>query len=266
MNDFCYSKELYNKGICTLDNIKEFSRIVNQINRIEKLLNPNTSCNDELKEIIIFSYYYKKHLTDFDRINFIKGIIYAKHYIDEDDIKNFNSEINFYNKFFEDKNQSIYKCINYYHDIEFYTLDQILDNQEYIPTSNEPDNDEDDDEEKDDDKEKLYSNIAFKDDEEDVNDLVKDTSVNDNVFDNFFEDLNIRKLEPNVKLDTLKLYFEEYIDLIFQMKKIYSDREKKYVRKGMYFWFDQIYHELNCLYKISEIERKTLDKSLYKAF
>lgn len=270
MDKFNYNKVLYENGICDLNNIEEFRKISKNFKEVEELLKKKTSCLDELRKLIILSYKFnKKDIRPIDRANFIRGIAYSRHYIDEDDINNFISQINQFNLFFENANISVFESLEIEEDITVYSIKNILDYQNRIPSYDEYEelkkNNKKENEIRN--KSTLIDTINKEDtdtddEDEDIDDDI-DEDIDDDIDENYLD--KYRKLEPDEIIYYLKDNFEEYIKLIIQNKEIVDEKEKKYVIEGMNCWFNQIFHELESLYKISIIERKMQDKTLFKS-
>ena len=277
MEKYNYGKVIYENNICSLENIDEFKKIVKDFKYVEEKLKDFTPCLDEIRELIILSFKFDKDLKADDRVNFIRGIVFSKHYFDEDDIQNFIEEVDSYNLFFKNTNISIYKSVEYKEEA-LYPLDKILEYQKRIPSIKEIDELKKDivDNISNDSKDsnKNNSNIAFMDD--DLNELKKEleTLSNGNFDielismeeenDDEYLDLSI-KLTPEEKLEYLKVNFIKYIDAILDQKNITDKRETEFVKKGMVVWFNQVYQELESIYKLSLLEREKNDKTLFNA-
>ena len=99
MVKFDYANRFYQNNIFSLDDIETFKNKVIEAIEIEKHffnLLPNV---EFIREYIIYSYVFEKNLNIDDRINYIKGLVYASDYVDLDDLNCISDDINFLNNF-----------------------------------------------------------------------------------------------------------------------------------------------------------------------
>ena len=238
-----YCKEIYERNICDLEDEKRFKKILNDIKYIEKYFSEYTCMIDEIREIIFLSYNFNDRLSKENRINFIRGIIYSKHYVDDKDIDNFIEDLKLYNKQLEERNKTVFESVVTKEDEEMYTIDQIIDDEmniDYLP-----------------DEVYEFNGNSVKND---ISCATED-EISEEIYLSNYE----VHLYPEERINYLVDHYEDYKEIILQKKKVYFEKEKKYIIKGMDAWFNKTISILQILYDNNEDYLKKHDKSLFKA-
>ena len=102
---FNYANIFYQNKIFALDDIKTFKNKVNEACKIEKYFSSLLPNVEYIREYIIYSYIFEKKLNINNRINYIKGLVYASDYVDLDDLNCISDDINFLNNFEYEPNE-----------------------------------------------------------------------------------------------------------------------------------------------------------------
>lgn len=231
---------LYKKGIC--DPIKEpelFIDLSNQAIEIERLLSKKTNCIDELRDMIAESYSFNKDysLPIYERIYYIKGLIYGKNYINRDELVSFCRDVMSYQLASNDKD-SVFSKILYEDDLKKDVIENINNN----------------------DKDEMYNDefIIFCDDEEFEAEGDIDIMINkDEFFRSFYA-------SPKDRLDYMKKNFDLYKKYVLNTKNINNDIPKKYVLMGLNDWFDKVYSIYLDSYEFLTNQGDDNNKSLFK--
>lgn len=265
MGKFSYTLELYKNNIFGIDNESDQKKLLNAAKDAEKIEKyfSNVPNVDLLRENIILSYKFDKYIDYKDRINFIRGLVYGRRYIDISDIYDFLDSINeepvrYESTIFHEKGDSTYMSDffmdAFYEDMnttyEVYREEQLRklsekdDNKPrksfYTLTDTMSNEDEDD-----------Y------DDEENAKNAVKEME----------EELNIGliNLTPREKLEAFKDNFENYITEIIERKNITKEEEnrgRQFIIIGMRKWVEYAFSIMDDLIEIGDNKRKLLSRDL----
>lgn len=94
MEKFSYALEFYYRKIFDLKNVNLFSKKVNEATKVENYFSKKILNLEYLREYIIKSYLFEPELEEVDRINYIKGLIYASDIINYEDALKFFADLN----------------------------------------------------------------------------------------------------------------------------------------------------------------------------
>ncbi len=254
MGNFSYANEFYKRGICNLNNINQFKKFVKEAESIELYFIERVPLLDELREAILISYKLNKGFRTFkNRINHIRGIVYAKHYIDESDIELFIDNIESSDKT-EYEKRTVFSQINYEDDLYDGVILDIMRKKDIskkeleIDFYNFPDI-----QKKIMDEKEMATCTINEDDYKDDFDFKND----------FFEDkFKLDLIDPVDKLAIMNEGFSDYVKLMLNDKKITDKNERLYIRKGMYDWYNYMYNKLNDV--LEEYTNEDANQLLFK--
>ncbi|MBQ3475462.1 MAG: hypothetical protein IJH20_04770 [Bacilli bacterium] len=81
-----YMHSFYHECIFTIDELEEHLGDIKIAENIEKELSKHNSNIDIIRELILRSFKFRKDLSFADRYNYVKGMIYSRQFLNEDDI------------------------------------------------------------------------------------------------------------------------------------------------------------------------------------
>lgn len=264
MNDFNYGKYFYEHKIFDIENKKDIPKMkvaVNDAKKIEKYFFNIVPNIQPLQEIIAFSFKLNPNLYIFDRINYIRGIVYCQDYIDFEDINLFCDEV--FNKaivdfptIFKEKSFSESKKLDFFDNIM--VADRLKgDNFYAISLENENEEYENDDEFNIDGISTLLKEI------DNLIDELTPTECEDNSESTIEEEL--QEISPEDKIELFKQNFNRYVDMIMSSKKIDENKNGNAylcVILGMQDWFNYVINIIETYYYLSESERQVKFKKL----
>ena len=114
MEKFSYALEFYYRKIFDLKNVDLFSKKVNEATKVENYFSKKILNLEYLREYIIKSYLFEPELEEVDRINYIKGLIYASDIIDYEDALKFFNDLN--KNLYVTKKMTLLEQMNYMED------------------------------------------------------------------------------------------------------------------------------------------------------
>lgn len=114
MEKFSYALEFYYRKIFDLKNVDLFSKKVNEATKVENYFSKKILNLEYLREYIIKSYLFEPELEEVDRINYIKGLIYASDIIDYEDALKFFNDLN--KNLYVTKKMTLWEQMNYMED------------------------------------------------------------------------------------------------------------------------------------------------------
>lgn len=235
---YSHSLELYKAGICNLENEKEFKRITKEFKALEKYFINKGADLEEIRKNILISFKFCKKLKIKERINHIIGIIYARHYFNEEDLYGFLDSLEQYNNS-KYCNQTLFSKLKYKEMTDVYdkegknidSYDKIIDDfSEYINND---------------------SDICILP-EEDLDSKVEEIKTSE-----------IVELDPEEKLEYVEEKYNTYKMHLLDSKN-YSKNDKFKISRAMDDWFKYMMQNLKDLYKIDCDIHKLNDKSLIK--
>lgn len=268
MMEFSYYLEFYKRNIFNMDtdeNTKLLEKNGKQAFEIEKYFCKNILNIEELRNTIIKSYVFEKDLDFESRINYIKGIIYSKKYINANDVEILSRDLqdvpteHIYDSIFFDMGYS-------YNEEEFFELiDGVDDNNIKMKERLDLNNDQFI---KKQDFPILIGNNVSSDEDEDDYDSEDDEEINEDEcgFDDE-EEIDIYKLiSIDQKLILFKENYERFKTAMLEKHGININSNtkcNKYVIKGMDDWFNHIFYIMESLYETHKniSKMKSLDLS-----
>lgn len=248
MANFNYGVEFYRRNLYALED-KQFKRRVREAEKLEKYFLEKNGNIDLIRENILISYHLNKKLTITNRLNYIRGIIYARQYIDYKDIEEFRIRLE---EEFEARNLE---------DTLFHLKDSTNDFDYEFFSSYYKHNTYDKEEEK---TEKQKQVDAIKEEimkslnigENNVTTALIEPENEDNEEDEEKETVDsIEEVEVysdcrmscHSKILMFEDYFESYIEGLLKYKGIDNEvktKELQMIMKGLYDWYNKMIGEL----------------------
>lgn len=261
-----YGSFFYRNGIYNIDSLedrKNMKKAVNDARKIEEYFSKLIPNKTAIIQVILFSFILNKDLNYKDRINYIRGIIYCKKYIDIEDVIRFANNISsysepeeeksiFFNKgyseskfgfFYDAFDQNLYEYKDLANQIKKETFD-IINNRKITDSKNNVS------------VEFIYSD----EDDENMDEYNSEIDIED--YDSIY--YNISEKE---KLDNFKNNFQEFINIMLDKKNISkrkNNRDRVYIIKGMEDWFNYIISILDEIYEVYQIQKDYYSLDLSK--
>lgn len=263
-NDFSYSICFYRNNIYSLDseNFEPYKKACLDAKEIEKYFVEKTGgMNIEaLRENIVQSFKFNRDLCVKDRINYIRGLVYSRRYIDFCDIFHFSDYLSSTNEdvvatsVYREKNNSNridddFFAEAFYED-EKSTYDSFMALQREMYKDSKStlklgDNDELDDDYDDEDIEEL---------EDEDDDLLSGDVLSDYI-----------DLTPREVIEHFENNFEEFIEIMLERRNVSKAKnslERKYVVLGMRDWYEYVITMFKDMYEINQKQKKLSSKDL----
>lgn len=270
MEKFSYTLELYKSKIFNIDtdkDCKELKKATEDAEKIELYFNDVIN-KDLLRKNIILSFWFKKNMDYKDRINYIRGIVYSRRYIDYNDVYSLLDELEKEipvpeTTVFEEKGDYTYLNQDFFLDA-FY--EDIRTNYEsyiaYQQSLKDVQN---------------SSNVRMTliyDKEDEENDDFDDEELTDEearikMVEELEEELKegIINLTQKEKIELFEDNFENYINIMLKRKNVTTDinnRGRQYIVIGMRDWFYYIIGMMKDIVEIDENQKKILSNDLSK--
>lgn len=112
MANFDYANVFYKNKIFSLSDVNLFRNKVEEAEKIDNFFLYVIPNMNHIRDYIIYSYIFEKNLAIEDRINYIKGLVYASDYVDFNDLDCLSEDIRFLNNF--DYEPDVHEKQNYY--------------------------------------------------------------------------------------------------------------------------------------------------------
>ena len=276
MEKFSYALEFYRQNIFSLDDVDNFKLRVEEAEFIDSYFKDIIPNLDYLRPYVLLSYRFNKEINDYDRINYIKGLIYANDYVDFEDFKNIlddygDTEINFEDtidniKELYDENDlrktSTWKFTGYsvLSNNPKYLLYEIDDYEEYKESNSN-----------------VVNNLII---DKGKNIDNKTTTLVKDVEDEIKEEINATKnasellnyeIEPTLsveqKVELFKKHKDRYIDsyIKYNLKQMLLSKEDVYmVKLAMNDWLDFIFTSMEDLIYIRNESLRYKDENIAK--
>lgn len=120
MKKFSYALEFYNNGTFSLDESKTFEKEVKIAEATEDHFKLFTNEIEAIRDNILISYKFKKELPLEDRINYVRGIVYARQFMDEKDVIQLIEEFDRKDKYIYEKSLFSIRTLSDEFDYAFY--------------------------------------------------------------------------------------------------------------------------------------------------
>lgn len=275
MQKFNYGKCFDEHNIYSIENEEEISKMkkaVEDANMIEKYFFRIVPNIEQIRRMIVFSFRLNKDLSKFDRINYIRGLIYCEDYIDFDDVKSFYNLLTDYTyvidvpSVFAEKSYEVVDGVDFFEDVM--AIENFKNRiKPPIYQDGEIEIEMNIDEEDEESIETARSMI-----EKIINFSERNTSIikeetNDDTPEKEKSDDNIEYIDisPKEKIELFKQNFEKYVELVFKNKNIdleKNDKAAKMIKLGMSDWFNYIIEIIETIYIVTEAEKDRLYKKL----
>lgn len=262
MEKYSYTLELYKSKVFNIDTKEDCNALKKASEDAEKIeLYFNDVPNkDILRENIILSFWFNKHMDYKDRINYIRGLVYSRRYIDYKDVFSLLDEIEQNipvreTTIFEEKGFSTFMDQDFF--LEAFYEDIRSNFENYVEEQRRNQEDEKNN--------KGYIVIDSEDDidmeDEETREEIK------NAVEALEEELanGMIDLTPKEKVEQFKDNFERYIDIMLKRKNVTDDvnnRGRNYIIIGMRDWFYYIIGIMEDMIEIDENNKKILSKDL----
>ena len=256
MNKFSYSLELYKRNIFSLEELDKYKESIKIANEVESYFLERNNNIDLIRNNIILSYNFIRELNLEERINYVKGIIFSRQFMNEKDVLELNNTFSNAIPGDEILEKSLFSVRNFSDDFDYEYYYNYLRNVKYdekldklrdenfikslIQQSREKFNKNMEELDKDS-KKVIVDEIEEDNDEEDDFDINKDSYVVDEL-----------SIPDRIKFS--KEYFPVYLDGILNAKNIKEGTtEYIFLSKGMVDYFSYIIYQYeetyNFLYK-----------------
>ena len=120
MKKFSYALEFYNNGTFSLDELKTFEKEVKIAEATEDHFRLFTNEIEAIRDNILISYKFKKELPLEDRINYVRGIVYARQFMDDKDVIQLIEEFDRKDKYIYEKSLFSIRTLSDEFDYAFY--------------------------------------------------------------------------------------------------------------------------------------------------
>lgn len=264
MEKFSYTLELYKSKIFNIDTDEECEKLKKASQDAEKIESyfSNVPNKEILRENIILSFWFNKHMDYKDRINYIRGLVYSRRYIDykdvfllldaiEQDIPVRETTI------FEEKGNTTFMEQDFF--LEAFYEDIRSNFENYVEEQKRKNDDENIE------TGKRYIMIDNEDDigmdDEEVRHEIQNTveSLEEELANGMID------LTPKEKVEQFEDNFERYIDIMLKRKNVTEDinnRGREYIVIGMRDWFYYIIGIMKDMIEIDKNQKKILSKDL----
>lgn len=269
MERFNYASYLYNQKILdieTKEDREHFKKIIDDIKRLEEYFSKMIPNIEIIKPIIAFSYKLNKEIQWEDRINYIRGIIYSRRYIDMEDVHMFadylsqdldpeDSNSIFFNKGFSDNKYGFFTDAFDEDFVTYVELSEVYKNEKLVIDEN--------------------GNIV---DSESGNRVIIQPDINNNDIDDCSENSELQEEEENIDKDEenesiyydyyysvtpeekLKLFkenFEMFVVEMIKRKNLDKEDEKTrgYIILGMRDWYEYVMNMLDGAYEVNKAQK-----------
>ncbi|MBO6195114.1 MAG: hypothetical protein J6O56_02065 [Bacilli bacterium] len=251
MEKFSYYSELYYDEILDIDDMIKNKENVENAYKIEKYLSSLNDNVEIIRNAIVCSYRFSKVLKYEERLHHVRGILYSRQFINENDLLNYVNDLEKVdNRIFEKSLFDIRRFSDNY-DKEFF--ENYMDNITVI------------DEEVDITEDYLQGKLNEIGEPISKTELVKEEEIELTV-DEFFKDsYEVKDLLPKERIALFKKYYPLYKKGILEYKCINKDDnpvEFEYVSKGMDDYNQYITSSLEIMHNIIENDMKRKSKNM----
>lgn len=271
---FNYGSYFYHNNIFDIEeerDRKKFEKAVIDARKIEEYFSDMIPNREIIIPIILTSFRLNNNIECKDRINYIRGIIYSKKYIDFDDISKFVEDLQMFNvptnnSIFLNKDYSESRFGFFYdafddnvgtdsinaNEVLYY----IIESDKFIKSNEVAVEDKEDEEEN-------QNEVAVEDrkDEEEN----EEENAEEDVENSF--DLMYYSISPKEKLELFKKNFEDYINIMLDKKNVdkrKNNRARVFIIKGMRDYFEFVMGILEEIYEMDEIQKNYYSLDLSK--
>lgn len=245
MNKFSYSLELYKRNIFSLKELKKYQDSIKLADEVENYFINYNSNIDLIRNNIITSYVFKPVMNLDDRINYVKGIIYSKQFMNEEDLYKLEETFNNLMPGDEILELSLFSVRSFSDEFDYDYYYNYLRNTRYDEKYNEI---------RDEhfiktliEKSKEKFNKDMEEEQHEENNVIVDEEIDENEKDDFDIERDAYKMEDLSIRDRIKFskeYFPIYVDGIINNKGIKEGtKEYEYLSKGMFDYFSYIIYQ-----------------------
>lgn len=253
MEKFNYDVEFYKRNIFTIEELIERKNESSNAIYVEECLSKLNSNVDLIRENILISYSLNKNLSKEERLYYVKGVIYARQYLNEEDLDTFLNIITSDKK--ENLERSVFSLRPFTdsHDKNFYkNFAKVLSTGfnklgEYESLNPEEGEEETDTNNIDEESVELKEN-----EDEDVEEEEEEEKYYN----------NLKTLSPIKRIELLDKYFPIYLNGILKYKNVKNKIEYQMIKKGAYRYFNYMKNIFYDAYEFILEEKKRNSKNL----
>lgn len=273
MKEFSYALEFYNKSYFDLEDTDRFKKQVEIAEQVEKYYLRFSDNIEEIRNSILISYKFRKDLSLEDRKAYVKGIIFSRQFMNENDVYELIDDFD-RRKTDNSYDRSIFNIRTWSDEFDYDFFYNFLRNtytnktdainkisEKYLEFVK---------------KIKLEQENKSDEEENEIEELVKDNSVALEDEDDEEENVTVEEFFPKKnyindnlslldRLEISKEYFESYAEGTLKYKNITEDdKEYPLVVNGLFEYNRYITHIFERTYKFlaNEYLRKTKNLSL----
>ena len=248
MKKFSYYYEFYHQEIFDIDEMLEHKEQIEIAEKVENYLNSKNDNIDLIRSAIICSYKFEKKLDYEERLYFVRGILYSRQFMNENDLVNFSFDLSECDS--EVLEKSLFEIRDFSDDYDREFFEDYLNNIKII----EEDITED----------YLRNRIDALGVPISETEMVK-TDEDEITVDEFFADsYEMKNLLPKERIDLFKEYYQYFKNGVLKNKNISKDNnplEYEFVSKGMDAYNQFITGSFELMYEFSSEQFKRKSKN-----
>ena len=247
MEKFNYDVEFYKRNIFTIEELIERKNESSNAIYVEECLSKLSSNVDIIRDNILISYSLNKNLSKEKRLYYVKGVIYARQYLNEEDLDTFLNIITSDKK--ENLERSVFSLRPF---SDSYDKNFYKNFAEVLSTGFN--------------KLGEYESLNPEEEETDTNNIdeepveLKENEDEDVEEEKYYN--NLKTLSPIKRIELLDKYFPIYLNGILKYKNVKNKIEYQMIKKGAYRYFNYMKNIFYDAYEFILEEKKRNSKNL----